>query len=131
VAARRAPATVFVALHEPFKGGTPRIAELRRIQQTQQGVAVAVEGKAGSGINDRALLRWGDDADKPLTLSGQGESFTFADRAYVRVGKDRVEASGDLRAMKVRVAGTPQLILNGKKQAASVSGGVLTFVAAP
>lgn len=131
VAARRAPATAFVVLHEPFKGGTPRIAELRRIQQTQQGVAVAVEGKAGSGINDRVLLRWGDDADKPLTLSGQGESFTFADRAYVRVGKDRVEASGDLRAMKVRVAGTPQLILNGKKRPASVSGGVLTFVAAP
>jgi hypothetical protein len=30
---RRVPSTTFVALHEPFENGTPRVREFRRIHQ--------------------------------------------------------------------------------------------------
>jgi hypothetical protein len=131
VAARQAQSTTFVALHEPFKGGEWRIAEFRRIQESPQAVAVAVIGKPGTGIDDRVMIRLGDDFEKPVTLAGDGESFTFTDRAHVRIGKDRVEASGGVRGIKVRVAGSPKLFVNGREQPATVSGGFLTFGAAP
>ncbi len=124
---RKTPATVFVALHEPFKDGQPRIASFRRIQQTDQGIAVAVVGKPGSGINDRVLFRFWPDHEKPLTLAGDGESFTFTDRLYIRISDDRVDVSGGLGAMRLKVGGNPQLLLNGQKQLAGVSDGYLIF----
>ncbi|MCX5674322.1 MAG: hypothetical protein NTX87_04885 [Planctomycetota bacterium] len=127
VAARQAPAVTFVALHEPFRGGRPQVADFRRIQQTGQGVAVAVVGPPGGGINDRIMIGLGEDVATPLTLAGDGESFTFADWAYVRVGKDRVEAGGNLRAMKVRVTGSPRLLLNGHERPAAVKDGFFLF----
>ncbi|MBE3068707.1 MAG: hypothetical protein IMZ66_00565, partial [Planctomycetes bacterium] len=131
VAARHVAATAFVALHEPFERGAVRVAEFRRIAETPDAVAVAVVGKAASGIDDRVMIRFGDAAAEPVTLEGGGERFTFADRAYVRIAKDRVEVSGDLRAMTLKVAGRPALVLNGKECPAAVKGGVLTFAPAP
>ena len=124
---RCAPATVFVALHEPFKDGRPRIESFRRIQQTDEGVAVAVVGEAGSGIDDRLLLRFWEKYDQPLTLEGGDESFTFADHAHVRLGADKVEASGDLRAMRLKVAGRPRLLLNGQEERVAIEGGHMVF----
>jgi hypothetical protein len=131
VASRQAQGTTFVALHEPFKGGEWRVAEIRRIQESPDTVAVAVIGKPGTGIDDRVMIRLGDEFDKPVTVAGAGESFTFTDRAHVRIGKDRVEASGGIRGIRVRVVGSPKFVLNGKEQSATVSGGLLTFTAAP
>ncbi len=131
VAARQAQGTTFVVLHEPFKGGDGRIAEFRRIQESPDTVAVAVIGKPGTGIDDRVMIRLGDEFDKPVTVAGDGESFTFADRAHVRIGKDRVDVSGTLISLKVRVAGSPRLFVNGREQPAVMAGGFLTFVAAP
>jgi len=54
-------------------------------------------------------------------------SFTFVGQAFVRAGRERVEVSGDLRGMKLKVAGQPQLILNGKAAKARVAGGLLTL----
>jgi hypothetical protein len=127
IAARKAPATTFVALHEPFESGTWMVNRFERIQQTADAVGVAVAGKSGSAVNDRILLRLGDDAAEPVTLVGGGESFTFADRAFVRIAADEVRVAGDLRAMKLKVAGRPKLIVNGTPQAVKVAGGVLTF----
>ncbi len=127
VAARRCPQTAFVALHEPFKAASPQIAEFRRIQQNEQGLAVAVVGRPGSGVNDRAMLRYGDDADKPITLAGDGESFTFADHVYVRIGRDTVEVSGHPQAMRIRVKGRPKLVVNGEGRKSTVADGLLTF----
>jgi hypothetical protein len=124
---RRAPATVFVALHEPFTNAAPRVANFRRIQQNEQGVAVAVAGPPGSGLDDRLLFRFWDGYNQPLTLAGGGESFTFADRAFIRVSKDTVEVSGDLRAMKLKVAGRPRLVLNGKIVRARIADGLLSY----
>jgi hypothetical protein len=125
---RRTPATVFAALHEPFEGGPAGALDLvfERIAQDAGGVAVRIVGKSGP-VNDRACLRWGEGAEQPLTLAGGGESFTFADHLYLRVGRDAVEAVGDLRAMKLKVEGSPRLVLNGRDAAARVSGGYMEY----
>jgi len=91
-----------------------------RGNRTDQAPAVAVIGKPGSGINDRLMLRPGDNTDQPVTLAADGESFTFADHAYIRILKDRVDVSGDLRAMNLRVEGHPRLFINGKQQKVSI-----------
>ena len=121
VAARTCPATTFVALHEPFEGGRHRIGQFRRVAQTDRAVAVAIAGADGA-IDDRAMVRFGDDPERPVTLAGGGESFTFADYAWVRIGRDQVEARGGLRAMTLRVTGRPKLVLNGKPAPAAFDG---------
>ncbi|HUT36697.1 MAG TPA: hypothetical protein VNE39_24630 [Planctomycetota bacterium] len=125
LASRSRSKTAFVALHEPFTGGVGkhRVEQSERIAQNDQGICVAIGGK--DGLNDRILLRYGDEHDKPLTLEGGGESFTFSDYAFIRIAPDRVEAHGSLTGMKLRVAGTPKLILNGKEAQAAVAGGYL------
>ena len=89
---------------------------------------MAVVGRPGSGIDDRVMLRYGDDADQPITLGGEGESFTFVDHAYVRIGKDRVEVSGHPQAMKVRVGGQPRLVVNAAERNCTVADGLLAYV---
>jgi len=126
VAARNGPATLFVALHEPFAGGRHRIQAFRRIQQTDRDIAVAVEGEE-AGVNDRLMLRLGEDYGEPVTLGGGEESFTFADHAFVRIGKDIVEASGKLTGLRLRVAGRPLFTLNGEEQRVVVRDGLLVF----
>lgn len=128
---RRAPATVFVALHEPFERNQPRVVALRRLQQTDHGLAVAVDGQPDSGIHDRLLFRFWPDYDQPLTLAGEGESFTFADRAFIRISAERVAVSGDLRAMRLKVAGNPALLLNGRAAPAKILNGTLHYPASP
>jgi hypothetical protein len=117
-----------VALHEPFTGGLKgtRVEGFRRVAQNEQGVAVAVDGRKGSGINDRVLLRYGDEVEQPLTLEASGESFTFSDSGYVRVTAGAVVAEGRITAMKVRVSGRPKLVLNGVETPATVTGGLLS-----
>jgi hypothetical protein len=127
MARRTAPSTVFVALHEPFRGGPDayRVVRFERIAQNDQGLAVAVVGKDGSGMDDRILLRYGDEVEKPLTLEGGGESFTFSDSAFVRVGRETVTVEGPLTAMKVKAGGAPKLVANGKEKEAMVAKGFL------
>ena len=127
VAARKADKTIFVTLHEPLENARSRLATFRRIQQDDRGVAVAIAGADGSGVNDRVMVRLGDDPDQPITLAGDGESFTFSDRAYIRIAADKVEASGPLTAMKLKVQGRPVLILNGNQTPAKVADGVMTL----
>lgn len=123
VAARNGAAATFAALHEPFKGRA-KIHSLRRLQQVDDAVGVAVTGE---GVDDRILFRWGDDFDRLVTLAGPGESFTFADRAYLRISRERIDACGDLRGLTMRVAGSPKFFLNEKEQPVSVADGVLTL----
>jgi hypothetical protein len=61
------------------------------------------------------------------TLGGDGESFTFVDHAYLRIGPDRVDASGDLRAMRLKVDGSPRLFVGDTPAASRIEGGVLVF----
>ena len=121
---RTAPATMFVALHEPFENGLSRVKDFSRIAQTGDAVAAAVTGK---GLNDRLMVRIGDDAGKPITLAGDGESFTFTGHAFVRIGADSVDVTGNLQAMTLKVAGSPKLTINGKSAAAAVRDGLLVY----
>jgi len=121
--ARNGPATLFVALHEPFVGGEAKIEQFRRIQQTPDAVAAAI---VGQGLHDRVMLRW-TTGEEPVTLAGDGESFAFADFAFVRIQKNTVEVIGDLSAMTLKVSGRPKLVINGKEQPATVSGGLMEY----
>jgi hypothetical protein len=118
---RRAPAATFAALHEPFENGKGRSLMLRPIAQTKDGLAVAV---TGDGVNDRLMLRLAGNAKQPLTLAGNGESFTFTDYAYTRISAAKVEVTtGALKALKLRVgAARPKLIVNGKEAQARRDG---------
>lgn len=145
VATRWANDACFVALHEPFENAS-RIATFQRIAQTPHALAVAITGPPGTpapgipapgttgttapggGINDRLMLRLGDHAEEPVTLAGQGESFTFADYAFVRIDGGTVTVRGNLTAMTLRVgAGPVKLLLNGQETPASVANGLLTY----
>lgn len=131
IAAREASSTTFVALHEPFEHAPPRIVDFRRVAQTDAGLAVAVSGKPDSEINDRLLLRFGDGYAEPITLASSGETYTFADWAYLRIGSDQIQVYGDLRAATFAVDGRPELFVNGEKQTASFSGGYLSYRCKP
>jgi hypothetical protein len=111
MASRTKPATVFAALHEPYNGPAAEApaAKFTRIAQT--------EGALATGIgNDRVLLALADGAGKEQTVTGNGESFTFTDFGFVRVGKDKVEVTGQVKSAQVKVTGSPKLIVNGTER---------------
>lgn len=123
--ARTCPSTTFVALHEPFEGGRHRIERFDRIARADDAVAVRIGGE--SGLDDRILVALGPKANEVRTLSGGRERFTFAGYAFVRVGPERVEVAGELRAMTIEIEGRPNLVVNGEAVSARVADGLLTF----
>jgi len=128
VVCRRAPATTFAALHEPFEGGRPGRTEFRRVAQSDRGLAVAVRGVGNPPADDRILLPLRlDDAGAPQSLAGVRERYTFAGAVRIRIGRDRVEVTGDLRAMALPVEGQPALVLDGKRAPARVEGEMLMY----
>ncbi len=124
---RRKPATLFATLHEPIVKAQSRIAVFRRIAENSQGIGMAVQGPDGSAVNDRILFRFWESYDQPLTLAGEGESFTFADRAFLRIGKEKVEVSGDLRSMRLKVSGKSALWINERQVPCRWEDGYLVF----
>jgi len=121
---RQAADTTFVALHEPFEHDEPIIQRFDRIQLNDRGVAVRIVGK---GVNDRVLYAFDPAENSVLELSDDDESFTFSGHGFVRIGKDTVEVVGDVRAMSVRVSGTPKLLINGRPRQADAKSGVLRY----
>ena len=127
VAERRAARTMFVALHEPFEKMAWSIDRFRRIQQTDDAVAVAIRGRGASSVDDRVLVRMGPLAAEPITLTDGAERFTFTGFACVRVGAEQVAAWGDLAEMKLKVRGTPKLLVNGQERKGLLRDGWLSF----
>ncbi len=127
-AERRTDRTTFVALHEPFEDGSPRIDRFERIGQSDNAVAVRVVGEA-AGVDDRLLMAIAGDADERHTLADADESFTFTDHAFVRIRDGTVEMVGGLEAMRLRVEGSPRLIINGERAEARTDNGVLHYPA--
>jgi hypothetical protein len=117
-------ATTFIALHEPFENNWARISTCRRFGQDGEVVAVRI---AGEGVNDRVLIRLGEQGiGEPVTVEGDdGERFTFVDMAFVRIGRERVEVMGAVHELHVQVEGEPELIVNGAPAAAVIDRGVL------
>jgi hypothetical protein len=124
IAERKAATTMFVAVHEPFAGMMWKIDGIARIAQTNDAVAVAIRGK---GVEDRAMVRLGPDADKEIALGDGAESFKFKGFAYIRIAADRVTACGDIASLRVKVQGSPRLVVNGKDAEAAVRDGFLAF----
>lgn len=129
-AARTKPATTFVSLHEPFRNGPCQVADVARLAEAQDAVALRATGTTGSPVNDRVLLSYGTDTNRLVTLAGDGESFAFADYAFIRIAPGRVEAVGRLNGCLLRLpdaAAKPAFTLNGKPAKADVRDGVLRF----
>ena len=109
-----------------FSNGASHLPTFERIAQDERAVAARVRGKSGEPVNDRVMVRFDDRPDQSVTLADK-EALMFTNYGFVRVGKDRVEASGGLTAPKVKVEGSPTLVLNGTEQRATVSDGYLVF----
>jgi len=125
-AARSKPKTVFIALHEPFRG-CAKIAEFRQLARTNNAVLVHI-GRPGGRVDDLAMLRWGDKADEPVTLSGQGHAVVFSSYGLVRRTASRIDAVGDLQALRLSVGNArPALTVNGKRVAARIADGQLSW----
>ena len=127
---RKKPATAFVALHEPFKGEDLHVESYERIQQTDQGVGVRITGLKKSPVNDRVLVAYASQKDKPVTLADNRESFTFSSHLHIRADRKTVKVIGKLDKMKLDVGKKkPRLLLNGEKRPATVRDGVLVYPA--
>ncbi len=125
---RTAPETIFVALHEPFENGTSKIDTFERLAQTNDAVAARVQSKK-LRVDDRLMVRIGDEADKPITLAGGGESFTFAGHAHIRIKDDLVKVRGDLRAMRLKAGSANGLMINGKQAVSKIENGMMVYPA--
>jgi len=122
MASRTKPSTLFLALHEPYNGAAAQApaATFKRIAQTEEALAVGVG-------QDRLLLAYADGAGKEQTIAGDSERFTFTDFGFVRVGKDKVEVTGNVTSMQMKVTGTPKLIVNGTERPAKPANGMLIW----
>ena len=117
----------FAALHEPFDQ-EPQIQSFQQIAQVDDALAVRVKGNAGSKIDDWLMVRVGPQADQPVTLSAEDESFTFTGHAFLRCGDESINASGNLQEVTVKVGSRqPTLFLDGKPVSAMVQNGVLRW----
>lgn len=122
VVSRTKPATLFVALHEPYAGPAAQApaVQFTRIAQTESVLAVGI----GS---DRLLLAYANGTGKEQKVAANGELFTFTDFGFVRVGKDLIEVTGKVQALQLKVTGTPKLIVNGVAVPVQPVNGVLTW----
>jgi hypothetical protein len=127
IAHRRAPSTTFVAVHEPFERGRWSIDRVRRIARAEPAMAVAVRGRGRSVVNDRVLIATGGQCDRPITLAGEGETYTFTGFAFVRIGDDRIVVEGNIDAMALPVKGKPKLTINGGAAAATYANGTISY----
>jgi hypothetical protein len=76
---RRAKATTFVALWEPFQGGKPAGLAVETLADEPTGVLVRVRG---GRVDDLIAIRFGDGAERQAAIGGLG----VADHAWLRAG---------------------------------------------
>lgn len=126
LASRQSATSTFAALHVPFEGG-PEKAAVTSFETIARADSAVVVSAVGDGVNDRICLRYGDSFDEPVTLSGNGEKFRFADYAFIRITSDTVFVTGKVEELKLRVSGSPRLVFHGIPTPASVSGGTLIY----
>ena len=124
VVRRKAAATTFAAVHEPYDK-RPIVKRVKRIDETEEAVGLAVESDA---FSDRVLVA--HEAEKRHTLrSADGEAFTFRDHGYVRVTSGGAIAQGQIERIRVRATeATPlEVTINGAKQTARRNGDFIEF----
>jgi len=128
LATREAASTCFTAIHEPLKGGYggAKIASVKSWSNSTDIVALAIEGKPGSGINDRLVMRLGDAAGKTENISADGESIGALNSAWVRISDGLVEAWGDLTELRLKTK-AEKLKVNGEETTAGREGNLLVW----
>jgi hypothetical protein len=103
VARRRAAATTFCAIHEPYEKRA-LLHRVARIQETPEAAGVAVSGE---GFSDRVLVAFRPDEEQ--TLYSDGEVFVFRDYGYVRLSGNRLTIRGQVKALWLRTAGADKV----------------------
>jgi hypothetical protein len=123
LARRRSAATTFAAVHEPYDT-RPQVRQVRRVEETDEAVGLAVEGEA---FSDRVLV--GFRPDQEQTLRSADEAITFTGYGYVRTAGGRVTARGRVTAFRLRAPGVEKaaVTLNGEEQPARRDGDFLVF----
>jgi len=81
VARRQAPATTFIALHEPYQEKPPA-QQLRRFAETEKAVALVVRAPE---FTDYLMVAF--DGEEHTLVSPDGEAFTFRNYGYLRVAR--------------------------------------------
>jgi len=112
VARRRAPASVFAAVHEPYQG-RPSIRDVRRFAETGRAVAMVVRA---ADFADYVLCAF--DQEQHTLASADGEAFTFSGYAYLRVAKGAAAGRGGLLGFRLkteRLGPKSELRIRGKK----------------
>ncbi|MCC5848264.1 MAG: hypothetical protein JJU29_09230 [Verrucomicrobia bacterium] len=124
---RESPSTVFTMLHEPFKGGPDNTRVRAFTEIAGEGDAMALR-ISGEGIEDRVLFRHGETPEEETTLTAEnGESFTFASQAFVRVGAETLTATGDLRKLIFPAHPATTLTVNGEVVPTTHDNGFLIY----
>jgi hypothetical protein len=113
VATRKAAATTFLAVHEPFEG-VSRIRGIRRLAEDGEGAFVV--RIAGDTFTDYLMLRFGDAASEPIILKWEQGAARFAGYGYVRAAGDRVDIWGDVSGLLLPLVANPaRWFLGGKE----------------
>jgi len=122
IASRTKPATLFAALHEPYNGPAAKApaAQFERLAQTDDAIIAAIG-------NDRILLAVADGAGKEQKIEANGESFTFTDFGFIRIGSDKVEVAGNVKSLRVKVTGSPKLTINGAERPNKPTDGMVVW----
>ena len=128
---RRAPSTVFAALHEPFEGGAGRIAAFRSVVEEVDHLAVSVlVGGSGEPVRDLVLVQYQDDGSKINVRDPETETdIQFRDHALVRVTGDIVQVFGDVQYIRLSVPAGDETRYyhNGRLTRARIHEGVLEY----
>jgi hypothetical protein len=113
MAERVAAKTTFVALHAPFEKGTEPVTGWEPMAAPLPDVT-AVRVRRRDGATDVILLRWGDKAAEPATVTDGANQYTFAGYGLVRQRADVCEIGGTVTALSLRAAQQPALRVNGR-----------------
>ncbi len=123
---RRAPATVFAALHEPFEGGEGALATFTEIESGSRWGAWRIGGP-DQPVNDRVYMRY-DDSRETVTVEDDRTEITFTDWALVRIGDGKVEVFGDVREVRIELdRDRADYYHNGRLSPATIEDGVLHY----
>lgn len=122
---RKASAATYAAVHEPYSD-RPSIRSVSLLHESPEGIGVKVDAE---GFSDRLLVGFGSSSSTILLRAPEGEAFRFAGYGFVRMTGQTVVARGKLEGFRIRVEdrGDLSLIVNGKKEHATVRDGFLVY----
>ncbi|GBD35127.1 hypothetical protein HRbin36_00231 [bacterium HR36] len=126
IARRRAVATSFVAVHEPYDSA-PQLVQVERLLDKPTTDVIALRLQAPR-FTDYVLL--GQSADQELCVENTaGVAFRFRRYAWLRLRGDGLVIRGQVSGFRLpwQKSEPPKVILNGQEIQAHLSGGWLSY----